>query len=68
MRREIILKRCREAYGLLLEAPAEGVSVYRFTRGAGAGREVERIVAHQQNAVVTLAVCIGYMMAHRPGF
>ncbi len=32
----------REAdnYGLLLEAPAEGVSVYWFTRGAGAGREV----------------------------
>jgi histidine ammonia-lyase len=27
-------------YGLLLEAPAEGVSVYWFTRGAGAGREV----------------------------
>ncbi|HEY3852355.1 MAG TPA: aromatic amino acid ammonia-lyase [Steroidobacteraceae bacterium] len=34
--------RQREAdnYGLLLEAPAEGVSVYWFTRGAGAGREV----------------------------
>jgi histidine ammonia-lyase len=32
----------REAdnYGLLLEAPAEGVSVYWFTRGAGGGREV----------------------------
>lgn len=27
-------------YGLLLEAPAEGVSVYWFTRAAGAGREV----------------------------
>ena len=27
-------------YGLLLEAPAEGVSVYWFTRGAGAGREI----------------------------
>ncbi len=27
-------------YGLLLEAPAEGVSVYWFPRGAGAGREV----------------------------
>jgi histidine ammonia-lyase len=27
-------------YGLLLEAPTEGVSVYWFTRGAGAGREV----------------------------
>src|SRR5665213_1935057 len=26
-------------YGLLLEAPAEGVSVYWFTRGAGAARE-----------------------------
>jgi histidine ammonia-lyase len=34
----------REAdnYGLLLEAPAEGVSVYWFTRGAGAGREVKQ--------------------------
>jgi histidine ammonia-lyase len=27
-------------YGLLLEAPAEDVSVYWFTRGAGGGREV----------------------------
>ena len=34
----------REAdnYGLLLEAPAEGVSVYWFTRGAGAAREVKQ--------------------------
>ena len=34
--------RQREAdnYGLLLEAPAEGVPVYWFTRGAGAQREV----------------------------
>src|SRR5271170_4547247 len=31
-----------ENYGLLLEAPAEGVSVYWFTRGAGAGREVKQ--------------------------
>ena len=32
----------REAdnYGLLLEAPAEGVSVYWFTRGAGGQREI----------------------------
>ena len=29
-------------YGLLLEAPAEGVSVYWFTRGAGAGREIKQ--------------------------
>jgi len=29
-------------YGLLLEAPAEGVSVYWFTRGAGAMREVKQ--------------------------
>lgn len=29
-------------YGLLLEAPAEGVSVYWFTRGAGAGREIRQ--------------------------
>lgn len=27
-------------YGLLLEAPAEGVAVYWFNRGSGAGREV----------------------------
>ncbi len=27
-------------YGLLLEAPAEDVSVYWFTRGAGGGREI----------------------------
>ncbi len=34
----------REAdnYGLLLEAPAEGVSVYWFTRGAGQMREVKQ--------------------------
>jgi histidine ammonia-lyase len=30
----------QDNYGLLLEAPAEGVSVYWFTRGAGGGREV----------------------------
>lgn len=29
-------------YGLLLEAPVEGVSVYWFTRGAGARREVRQ--------------------------
>jgi len=29
-------------YGLLLEAPAEGVSVYWFTRGAGSMREVRQ--------------------------
>src|SRR5271154_1705010 len=29
-------------YGLLLEAPAEGVSVYWFTRGAGGAREVRQ--------------------------
>jgi len=29
-------------YGLLLEAPAEGVSVYWFTRGAGPMREVKQ--------------------------
>lgn len=29
-------------YGLLLEAPAESVSVYWFTRGAGAGREIKQ--------------------------
>jgi histidine ammonia-lyase len=36
--------RQREAdnYGLLLEAPAEGVSVYWFTRGAGGRREVKQ--------------------------
>jgi histidine ammonia-lyase len=27
-------------YGLLLEAQAEGVPIYRFNRGAGAGREI----------------------------
>lgn len=29
-----------DAYGLLLEAQAEGVSIYRFNRGAGSGREI----------------------------
>jgi len=29
-----------DAYGLLLEASAEGIAVYGFNRGAGAGREV----------------------------
>jgi histidine ammonia-lyase len=29
-------------YGLLLEAPAEGVSVYWFTRGAGGAREIKQ--------------------------
>jgi len=32
-------QRLVDNYGLLLEAPAEGVSVYWFTRGAGGGRE-----------------------------
>src|SRR5580658_10488773 len=31
--------RSADAYGLLLEAAAEGVSVYWFNRGSGAGRE-----------------------------
>jgi len=33
-------RRQTEAYGLLLEASAEGVAVYGFNRGVGAGREV----------------------------
>ena len=32
-------QRSADAYGLLLEAAAEGVSVYWFNRGSGAGRE-----------------------------
>src|SRR5882757_4857137 len=32
-------QRMEDNYGLLLEAPLEGVSVYWFTRGAGGGRE-----------------------------
>jgi histidine ammonia-lyase len=32
-------KRSADAYGLLLEAAAEGISVYWFNRGSGAGRE-----------------------------
>jgi histidine ammonia-lyase len=32
-------QRSADAYGLLLEAAAEGVSVYWFNRGAGSGRE-----------------------------
>ncbi len=32
-------QRQQDQYGLLLEAPAEGVSVYWYTRGAGAQRE-----------------------------
>jgi histidine ammonia-lyase len=35
-------QREEDNYGLLLEAPAEGVSVYWFTRGAGAGREIKQ--------------------------
>ena len=35
-------QRENDNYGLLLEAPAEGVSVYWFTRGAGAAREVNQ--------------------------
>jgi histidine ammonia-lyase len=34
-------QRMEDNYGLLLEAPAEGVSVYWFTRGAGGGRETK---------------------------
>jgi len=33
-------QRQSDAYGLLLEASAEGIAVYGFNRGAGAGREV----------------------------
>jgi histidine ammonia-lyase len=33
-------QRSADAYGLLLEATAEGVPVYWFNRGSGAGREV----------------------------
>ena len=33
-------RREEDNYGLLLEAQAEGVPMYRFNRGAGAGREV----------------------------
>jgi histidine ammonia-lyase len=32
-------QRSADAYGLLLEAAAEGISVYWFNRGAGSGRE-----------------------------
>jgi histidine ammonia-lyase len=34
------LRHQSDAYGLLLEASAEGIAVYGFNRGAGAGREV----------------------------
>src|SRR5712692_3061507 len=33
-------QRQSDAYGLLLEASAEGIAVYGFNRGAGSGREV----------------------------
>ena len=33
-------QRSADAYGLLLEAAAEGIQIYRFNRGAGAQREV----------------------------
>jgi histidine ammonia-lyase len=33
-------RRGTDAYGLLLEAQAEGVPIYRFNRGAGSGREI----------------------------
>lgn len=33
-------QRQADAYGLLLEASAEGIAIYGFNRGAGAGREV----------------------------
>jgi histidine ammonia-lyase len=33
-------QRSADAYGLLLEAAAEGVQIYRFNRGAGSNREV----------------------------
>jgi histidine ammonia-lyase len=33
-------QRQSDAYGLLLEASAEGIAIYGFNRGAGAGREV----------------------------
>ena len=33
-------QRQSDAYGLLLEASAEGIAVYGFNRGAGAGREI----------------------------
>jgi histidine ammonia-lyase len=33
-------RRSADAYGLLLEAAAEGIQIYRFNRGAGSQREV----------------------------
>ncbi len=34
------MERAKASYGLMLQAQEEGVSVYRFNRGAGAGREI----------------------------
>jgi histidine ammonia-lyase len=37
------MARAKAAYGLMLQAQEEGVPVYRFNRGAGAGREIETL-------------------------
>ena len=37
------LKRAAASYGLMLQAQAEGVPVYRFNRGAGQQREIETL-------------------------
>ncbi len=37
------LERAAASYGLMLQAQAEGVTVYRFNRGAGQQREIETL-------------------------
>ncbi|OYX66513.1 MAG: hypothetical protein B7Y95_23455 [Rhizobiales bacterium 32-66-11] len=37
------MARAKASYGLMLQAQEEGVPVYRFNRGAGAGREIETL-------------------------
>ena len=38
------LERAAASYGLMLQAQAEGVTVYRFNRGAGQQREIETLI------------------------
>jgi histidine ammonia-lyase len=43
-------QRNADNYGLLLEAQAEGVPIYRFNRGAGSGREVVTLTGDPMSA------------------
>ncbi len=60
-----------DAYGLLLEASAEGIAVYGFNRAAGAGREVALFtgdpLAPENKAMLAKRVAAGFLNGPRQG-